>query len=179
MKVTTRGSFLRVLLYSAFFLLPASWAPVTHAQGDASLAGRVIDTTGAAIPNAAVQIASEETGAVRSLITDDAGRFNAASLPVGHYSITVTHEGFRANTRTGVTLVVGERQEIEIALQVGDVHQTVEVPAMSGALMVTTEDTSGLVGEREVKELPLNGRSYDQLVTLNPGVVNYTSQRAG
>ena len=61
----------------------------------------------------------------------------------------------------------------------GDVHQTVEVPAKLGAIQITTEDISGLVGERQVKDLPLNGRSYDQLLTLNPGIVNYTSQRAG
>jgi hypothetical protein len=62
---------------------------------------------------------------------------------------------------------------------IGDVQQSIEVPAVSGALAVTTEDLSGLVGERQMKELPLNGRSYDQLLTLNPGILNYTSQRAG
>jgi hypothetical protein len=64
-------------------------------------------------------------------------------------------------------------------LKVGDVHQIVEVTTDPGLLSATTEDTSGLVGERQVKDLPLNGRSYDQLLTLNPGTVNYTSQRAG
>jgi len=58
-------------------------------------------------------------------------------------------------------------------------HQSVEVPEYSGIVAVTTEDISGLVGERQVKDLPLNGRSYDQLLTLNPGIVNYTSQRSG
>src|SRR5207245_8019484 len=60
-----------------------------------------------------------------------------------------------------------------------DVRQTVQVEGAPTVVEVTTEDISGLVGERQVKELPLNGRSYDQLLTLNPGVVNYTSQRAG
>ena len=79
----------------------------------------------------------------------------------------------------GIALVVGQREEIDLTLQVGDVHQTVEVPANSGVIQITTEDISGLVGERQVKDLPLNGRSYDQLLTLNPGIINYTSQRAG
>jgi hypothetical protein len=78
-----------------------------------------------------------------------------------------------------VTLVVGQREAISFTLQVGDVHQTVEVPVNPTVVAVTTEDISGLVGERQVKDLPLNGRSYDQLLTLNPGAVNYTSQRAG
>ena len=75
--------------------------------------------------------------------------------------------------------MVGQREEIPFALQLGDIHQTVEVAANPTVVAVTTEDISGLVGERQVKDLPLNGRSYDQLLTLNPGAVNYTSQRAG
>ena len=75
--------------------------------------------------------------------------------------------------------MLGQRATIDFVLQVGDVRQTVKVEALSTAVAVTTEDISGLVGERQLKELPLNGRSYDQLMTLNPGVVNYTSQRAG
>src|SRR6202043_2607208 len=63
--------------------------------------------------------------------------------------------------------------------QVGDVRQAVQVESAPTLVAITTQDDSGLVGEQEVKNLPLNGRSYDQLLTLNPGVVNYTSQRAG
>jgi len=87
--------------------------------------------------------------------------------------------GFRSERRSGVSLVVGQHQELDFTLQVGDVHQTVEVSADPDVLSATTEDTAGLVGERQVKDLPLNGRSYDQLLALNPGTVNYTSQRAG
>src|SRR5256885_91403 len=176
----TRSSYIGFLVHVLILILTAGLPSTsTHAQGEASLAGSVIDTTGAAIPGAAVQIPNQETGASRSIVTDEAGHFAAASLPVGRFSVTAACEGFATNTRTGIALVLGRHEEIELTLQVGDVHQTVEVPAMPGALMVTTEDTSGLIGARQVKELPLNGRSYDQLVTLNPGVVNYTSQRAG
>ncbi len=83
------------------------------------------------------------------------------------------------DTRTAVTLVVGQREELNLTLRIGDMHQSVEVPEYSGIVAVTTEDISGLVGERQVKDLPLNGRSYDQLLALNPGIVNYTSQRSG
>jgi hypothetical protein len=91
----------------------------------------------------------------------------------------VEKPGFRSTSLTNVTLVVEQREAISFTLQVGDVHQTVEVPANPTVVALTTEDISGLVGERQVKDLPLNGRSYDQLLTLNPGTVNYTSQRAG
>jgi hypothetical protein len=168
-----RSYSLILLVASAVFAGPA------RAQEDASLSGHVIDITGAAVAGATVKIKNVETGAERNLATDEAGRFSAPSLSVGRYDVTALKEGFRTGTRANITLAVGQREEINLTLQVGDVHQSVEVPAVSGALAVTTEDISGLVGERQVKDLPLNGRSYDQLLTLNPGILNYTSQRAG
>jgi hypothetical protein len=98
---------------------------------------------------------------------------------VGRYEVRVEKSGFRSEVKTGISLVLGQRQTVDLVLQVGDVRQTVQVEAAPTVVAVTTEDVSGLVGERQVKELPLNGRSYDQLMTLNPGMVNYTSQRAG
>src|ERR1700722_10258967 len=150
-----------------------------QAQGDASMWGSVSDSSGAVIPDAAVTIRNLETGIVRAVVTDEAGRFNAPALSVGHYEVAASKAGFQVDRRTGISLAVGQREEVNLTLQVGDVHQTVEVPANLGIVQVTTEDIAGLVGERQVKDLPLNGRSYDQLLTLNPGIINYTSQRAG
>jgi hypothetical protein len=161
------------------FLSGVQFSPVARAQSGGSIWGSVNDASGAAIPGAAVTIKNTETGETRTVLTDETGKFNASALPVGHYEITATKTGFRTNATTGVTLVVGQREEVTLALQVGDVRQTVEVHGQPEAVAVTTQDVSGLVGERQVKDLPLNGRSYDQLLTLNPGVVNYTSQRAG
>src|SRR5256884_8927356 len=158
--------------------LVALLASPGRAQAEASLWGFVSDTSGAGIAGAAVKITNVETGAERSLMTDDAGRFNAPSLVVGRYEITASKPGFQTGARSVVTLVVGQREELTLTLHMGDVHQSVEVAAYSGIVAVTTEDISGLVGERQVKDLPLNGRSYDQLLTLNPGIVNYTSQRS-
>jgi hypothetical protein len=170
----------RILLLAATAsILAVLSASPTRAQVDASLAGTVRDVTGAGIAGATIHIESLETGKQRELHTDDAGRFRALALAVGQYNLTVDKAGFRSEHRTGLVLVVGEDKELDLTLKVGDVHQVVEVSAETVGLSVTTEDTSGLVGERQVKDLPLNGRSYDQLLTLNPGTVNYTSQRAG
>ena len=147
--------------------------------GDSALWGNVTDASFAGIPGAAVLITNLETGTERKLVTDESGRFSAPALPVGHYEIAASKSGFRTDRRTSINLVVGQREEVDLQLQVGDVRQTIEVPAFSTAVQVTTEDTSDLVGERQVKDLPLNGRSYDQLLTLNPGIINYPSQRAG
>jgi Carboxypeptidase regulatory-like domain len=169
-----------VLLYAYFVILAGGLAasPLS-AQGDSSVWGTVTDVSSAGIPGAAVVIINVETGTDRRLVTDDAGRFNAPALPVGHYEIFASKSGFRADRRSSINLVVGQREEVDLQLQVGDIHQTVEVSAVSTVVQITTEDVSGLVGERQVKDLPLNGRSYDQLLTLNPGIINYTSQRAG
>jgi hypothetical protein len=154
-------------------------APSLRAQDDASISGVIRDASGAGIESATVHIKNLETGVQRDLQTDQVGRFQAASLPVGNYEVSAEKAGFRTGRQTGIVLVVGQRQELELTLQVGDVRQTVEVTSEPDVLAATTDDTSGLVGERQVKDLPLNGRSYDQLLTLNPGTVNYTSQRAG
>jgi hypothetical protein len=153
--------------------------PRIHAQDDASISGFVHDASGGGIVDATVHIKNLETGTQRELRTDQAGWFHAPSLPVGKYEVEAGKSGFRASKNSNVILVVGEHAELDLALQVGDMLQTVEVHSDAELLTATTEDTSGLVGERQVKDLPLNGRSYDQLLTLNPGTVNYTSQRAG
>jgi hypothetical protein len=169
-----------LLLSIVFLLSVAALTPHTLlAQGDVSLWGSVTDSSGAAVAGAAVTVVNLETGSSRALVTDEEGRFNATALTVGHYEVSASKDGFQSDRHTNIALVVGQREEIDLKLQVGDVHQTVEVPANIGVIQITTEDISGLVGERQVKDLPLNGRSYDQLLTLNPGIVNYTSQRAG
>jgi len=149
------------------------------AQGEASIGGVVTDSTGAVIVGATVRVKNVETGALRTLVTDGAGRYDASLLAVGKYEVTAEQTGFRAESKTGITLVLGQRAVVDLKLAVGGVEQSINVEETALELAVTTADFSGLVGEQQVKDLPLNGRSYDQLLTLNPGVVNYTSQRAG
>jgi hypothetical protein len=154
-------------------------ARISYAQGEASIWGVVTDASGASIPAATVKVQNLDTGAVRNLVSDAEGHYDALLLTVGTYGVTVEKSGFQSQTRTGITLVVGERVEVDLALGLSQLQQTVTVTERPDLVAVTTEDVSGLVNERQVKDLPLNGRSYDQLLTLNPGVVNYSSQRAG
>src|SRR5229473_3323126 len=161
------------------FALGMSLPPVSSAQGDAAIQGAVSDSSGGAVPGVTIRIKNVETGAERNLVTDEAGRYNAAALPAGRYEVRAEKTGFRSEDKTGISLLLGQRETADLVLQVGDVQQTVHVESAPTVVAVTTEDISGLVGERQVKDLPLNGRSYDQLLTLNPGIVNYTSQRSG
>jgi len=144
-----------------------------------TLYGVITDNSGAAVPNANVIIHNDETGTERRLRTDTAGRYSAPSIAVGIYSVTVTADGFGAEKHTGVVLTVGQAASLDVKLHVRNDEQQVTVTDTVPTVNLSNEQVSGLVTERQVKDLPLNGRSYDQLITLNPATVNYTSQRSG
>jgi hypothetical protein len=164
----------------ALLVLLFGWATGAHAQvGEASIWGTVTDATGAAVPGAHVTITEVETGVERNLVTDTSGRYDAPALAVGNYEVTVTKPGFQPDDRTGIALVVGQRREVTVSLAVGSVQSVVKVDDTTPPVSVSTVEPSGLVGEQQVKDLPLNGRSYDQLITLNPGIVNYSAERSG
>ncbi len=166
------------LFRSALFALAAPSALYAQVVGG-SIGGVITDASGAAIPGARVSIRNTETGTSRALTTGPDGRYSAPSLAVGRYDINVSGDGFGSQARTGVVLAVGQSNQVDIALTVGSLAENVDVSASPSTVNTSTQQTSGLVDERQVKELPLNGRSYDQLITLNPGTVNYTGQRAG
>jgi hypothetical protein len=167
-----------VLILTALALLLL--APGLHAQVvGGTISGTVTDATGAAIPNAQVLVHNDETGNERKLLTGPDGLFSAPSIPIGGYSVSVTAEGFGPQTHAGVPLSVGQSQSVPFILSISGISESVIVRDEPPIVNTSTQQTSGLVDERQVKELPLNGRSYDQLVTLNPATVNYTAQRSG
>src|SRR5580658_3543457 len=145
----------------------------------ASISGTVRDATGAGLPEVSVTIRNVETGAVRKLVSDEAGRYAARSIAVGGYEVRAEKEGFSSQVRTGIDLVVGQSTTVDITLPVGELKESVTVVEAPSPVQLSTQQTDGLVNERQVKDLPLNGRSYDELLTLNSGVVNYTSERSG
>lgn len=159
-----------------WFLLLA--APAC-AQVSAALSGTVTDPSGAALSGAAVAAQSAETGAVRKTVTNDEGVFRFASLPVGEYEIRGGKAGFTEEVRRGVHLVVGQSATVNLELQIGPSSQQVNVDGDASLVGLTTESIAGLVGEQQIRNLPLNGRSYDELLTLNPGVVNFTWEKTG
>lgn len=156
------------------FSTSALWAQV-----GAALSGTVTDPTHALVSAATVTVKNVDTGAVRSTTTDSAGYYQVVSVPVGSYEIHVTKGGFAEAIRTGVHLVVGQDATVDFALSLGEVSQHLTVDADVPPVSVSTVDISGLVGQQQVENLPLNGRSFDLLLTLNPGVVNFTFEKFG
>ncbi|MGI4827942.1 MAG: carboxypeptidase regulatory-like domain-containing protein [Janthinobacterium lividum] len=143
-----------------------------------TMTGTVLDPTGAVVPGAKVVVRNTDTGTVRTLVSDPGGRFSAPSIPVGTYTITADTAGFAPYQRTGVQLTVGQSLDLALKLALTG-SETVTVNEALPTVNTSTEQTSGLIDARQIKELPLNGRSYDQLITLNPGTVNYSQQRSG
>ena len=167
-------------LYRVFALLFFAGALAAQAQVvGGSISGTVHDASGAALSGATVVVRQVETGASRTLTTDAEGRFSAPSVPVGEYTVSAAHDGFETQRQTGITLTVAQSLPLNFVLGPASVHQEVVVVDSGETVNITTQQTAGLIDERQVKELPLNGRSYDELLTLNPATVNYTNERSG
>jgi len=172
-----RFSSTRFALLALFMTM--SWLQPARGQVAASISGVVTDSSGEPAGSAAVTAKNTETGAVRTAVTDDAGRYQIVSLAIGPYEVSVSKSGFQDAVRTGIRLVVGQEAIVDLTLQVSGVKSEVRVSGDAPLVSPTTQDISGLVGEQQVKDLPLNGRSYDLLLPLNPGIVNFTSLKTG
>src|SRR5437899_1922923 len=132
------------------------------AQVTASISGKAEDASGSGVRGATVTVKSLETGATRTVSTDDTGNFRVLSLPLGPQEVRVEKVGFKTAVRTGIDLKVGQDAVVNLRLEVGDVAQEVTVLEEIRVVNARTSTVSGLVGEREVKDLPLNGRSFDK-----------------
>jgi hypothetical protein len=138
----------------------------------------VEDASGGVVSGATVTVKSLETGVTRTVTTDSAGDFRVLALPLGPQEVKAEKTGFRAVIRTGINLEVGQEATVNLRLEVGEVVQQIIVSEEAPVVNTTTASVSGIVGEREVKDLPLNGRSFDNLITLNPGAINYSAMKS-
>src|SRR5258708_354537 len=145
----------------------------------AAITGTVRDATGAAVPGSAITVKHIDTGLTRVAESDARGAYSLSSLPVGEYELTAERMGFRREGRRGFGLAVGQEGVVDLALQVGSIDRQATVTGEAPLVNATLSSTSGLITESQVKDLPLNGRSFDQLLALNTGVVNNSSNIGG
>ena len=148
------------------------------AQASAAISGTVVDASGGVVSGATISVKSLETGAVRTVTTDAAGSFRVLALPLGPQEVRAEKSGFKAEVRTGIDLQIGQDAVVNLQLELGDVVQQVTVIEAAPVVNTTSSSVSGMVGEREIKDLPLNGRSFDNLITLNPGAINFVLKSA-
>jgi hypothetical protein len=160
-----------VLSVISILVLSVVYIGRAHAQvSGASLTGTVKDASGSIIPNAEVSIIDVATGVGRAVTTDAAGLYTAPNLSPGTYDVKVSASGFSTMLRKGITLTVGGQQLLDITMTVGQVNQTVEVTTEAPQVDLVSSSITGIVNQTTVVELPLNGRDWTQLATLQPAV---------
>src|SRR6266852_3420523 len=150
--------------------------PVEAQVSGATLSGLISDPSGAGIPSANVSIKNVGTGEVREVPTNGDGFYSAPNLLPGIYDVTITAQGFNKVVQKGITLTVGAQLALNLSLKVGQVTQTVEVTAAPPEIQTTSSAVTSTVDSKTIRELPLNGRDWASLATLEPGITSIPNQ---
>jgi hypothetical protein len=135
--------------------------------------------SGATIAGATIQARNVGTGQSQSVVSDAQGRYNVADLGVGEYEVRASKEGFATVLRKGIALTVGSQSIFDFSLAVGLTQQTVTVEGEVNQVETTNSTVGALVDQVQMRELPLNGRNFEQLIQLAPGVQNYYAGTTG
>ena len=153
---------LSVLLFSVSLLAQANFGRIL---------GTVTDQTGAVLAGAAVTVIDTERGIARSLVTDAAGEFNAPNLTPSTYTVRVQVSGFKTLDRPNIVLEVGKEIRVDLTPQPGEQNQTVTVEATAPLVDSASATLGGTLGNADINDMPLNGRNYQNLLNLRPGVM--------
>ena len=164
-----------VRMWMCLSLLLLSIVPMVLAQSTGNISGYVRDSSGAVLSRATVTAVMTEQHTTHTTQTDAQGFYNFVALPAGHYTLTFEAKGFRTEVRSGVELTVSQNARADAQLSVGTVQSKVEVTSTVPLVDTTSNTLSGLVDDRRVVDLPLNGRNVMALAALLPGVTNVSA----
>jgi len=166
-RKTYLGTCLTLLAVTLGFLFPAaSWGQVAGG----TISGTVTDSSGRVIGNVQITINNLATGVTRDVTTNDGGFYSAPNLLPGTYQAKFSAKGFKTEARSGIALTVGATEVLDLTMKVGTAVETIQVTGEAPAVQLATSDISAVVNATTVRELPLNGRSWTDLATLQPGV---------
>ena len=177
---STRGVWLRSLAKKAICALATATVALvvcvpTFAQDvSGTIRGAVLDQTGGAVAGATVTVTDVARGVSRTLTTDDTGQYLANNLTPGTYTVRAEAKGFRNVEHSGVLVQVSENIRVDLVVQPGEQTQTITVSGEVPAIDTTDSTLGGAVSNREINSLPLNGRNFQRLLELRPGVVYVT-----
>ena len=141
----------------------------------AQITGRITDSSGAVIQGAAVRVMNVDNGTQRGTSSDVDGFYTVPLLQPGNYRITVEQPGFKTINRSGIKLTVDQEARIDLALEVGEVTEKVDVTEEAPLLESQTATVSTLVNNQQILEMPLNGRTFTSLLRLSPGAYTGSS----
>ncbi len=162
---------MRVALCTAFVATALIAAGAQDATSG-SISGTITDSSGAAIKGATVTVTNTDRNHVeRTVVTNGAGFYTATALPLGHYSVQITDQGFKASSVTGLELHVNDAITVNRSLPAGSTSETVTVTAETLGINLQDATSSGLINSEQINEMPLVTRNYETLMNLQPGVV--------
>jgi hypothetical protein len=156
------------LVLTAVVLVMAASSRAQEVTG--TIAGNIKDSSGGVVPGAAVTVTNVDTNVVRTLVSDEQGNYLALLLPIGRYTVTVEMQGFKKASQTGIELNVNDKLVFNFTLEVGSVSEIITVDAAALQVDTMTPASTGLIDGTQVRDLALNNRNYEQLVSLMPGV---------
>ena len=168
------------LVATAFFCALAFFSQTLSAQSG-RMSGQVLDASQAVVPGATVTIDNSANGEHRQMVTDNVGRFNFPDLPIGRYSVRTEKPGFQTQIKQNVEILVGAAITEDFSLPTGQLSEQVEVLAEVSSLQTEGSNTGGVMENRQLTELPINGRDYARFSLLMPGAIarsNYISDLA-
>src|SRR2546425_4612979 len=164
----------RVVLAIALLATTASLAVAQITS--ATISGTIKDETGGVLPGVDVVVRNVDTGLTRSAVTDPNGYFTVPGLPPGKYETRAMLQGFRTGVQTGIALEVAQQAGLSLVLKVGTTEETITVSGESALVETRSAALSAIVLGKTIEELPLNGRNYITLATLQPGIVQFTEK---
>ena len=155
-------------------LLPATYL---HSQASigGSLRGTITDKSGGAVPNSSASLTSSETGVTFNAPVNGSGEYSFPSIAPGKYTLTVSSAGFTTAKFDDVVIDLNQAKLLPVTLQVGGSNTTVEVTTESEKIVTQETSVTGLFTANQIANLPLNGRDYQNLVYLSPGVTRAAS----
>jgi hypothetical protein len=176
-----RPNIVRFFAFAAslFYIFLVCTLQLNAQTGTAQLSGLVTDSTGAVLPNASVLIVNRDTGVSRSVQTNAQGEYTAPALQPGHYRITVEAKGFKTLVTENVTLNVAQETNLRFQLKVGTETQSITVDGSGLQINTTDASVSTVIDQKFVENVPLNGRSFQDLISMTPGVVTQSPQNSG
>ena len=160
-------------LLGSLALLIASVFYINAQTVDTAILGTVLDPAGAPVSGATVTILQPTTGFSHGSVTSQEGTYEARYLVPGEYVVETGPAGFRRERRTGIVIQLGQQARIDFSLKVGTVEETMEVDAGVPLLQTENATIAGVVDQERIESLPINGRRFDDLAVLTPGVIVY------
>jgi carboxypeptidase family protein/TonB-dependent receptor-like protein len=167
---------MRVTLVLVVVLLAVLGSTASAQITSATISGTIKDETGGVLPGVDVVVRNTQTGLSRSVVTDANGYFTVPGLAPGGYEARATLQGFNTAVQSGIVLEVAQQASLNLVLKIGAASETITVSGETPLVDLRTAALSAVVNEKTIEELPLNGRNYIMLATLQPGIVQFTEK---